>query len=1086
MGITRAQYLQGNVNEGTVLVNTPQGVTAGDGVVISSTGQISVDQPLVVVNPGAISGYPYIGQTLTYTPGAAVGGKLPYTYNWAWKDSFGGTLQVGGTTFLLTAAQDGLYVYVDLVATDGQGVTASAPTSPTVTIGQQPPSQILQVVNPGAISGNPYVGDTLTYTQGMAIGGTPPYSYTWVWKDSGGSSLQGMGSTFTLTSAQENFSVLVQLTVTDSVGAVATAPTPPTAVIQKATPVQSLIVVNPGAISGNPYVGQTLTYTPGVAIGGYPPYTYTWVWKDSNGNTIQTGGVVFTLSPVQEGLSVYVELTATDSSLTVATANSAPTAVITKEPFPPAPGPEPAVLFPTSTVTPICWSWASPNLTLSSSGCVEFNVNGGTYGQGPSPIVTGDIVCSRWNSSLSCGGAATGNTITGCFFTATYQECGSLTIDRTPDPFFIPPVQGLLPGTEAESSLFTPQGYNSTAYVTCPSTTGTNVMGSLDGGYSWTNIPSSGNSFPINPGQALTVKFDTGLSPLTTYVATIAIGEALAVNTAVFAASTTTTDFPSAIYFPTSIPGTINSPPFEIEATHSPTSLTATGCIEFEVNGGGFSQGPTQVSIGDIITTQWLTTAPCGGAANGTTITGSITNGNYIANGSLILNRVPQALSFPATLNQPTSSPVISSPETPSSYNAPANVTLGPGSTLGSIQASINNGPFVAVPAAGSTSLVINPGDNIRLQGTTGAALSTTYTAVVGIGVSGNYSYATWSVSTTAAAPSVSTPSITNPPNGATGVSTAAPGITLTSSAYSPLNGAGAQQSSSWQVYANAYPLTSSNATTAASGGSYAQSTTYTSSNGVSQPYKNTTVPPVTNPGPFLWYTTPTAGFGSGQSKGGTNISFTVNWVGGLTPANTFSAVTTNNSNNTNWPITYTLNFSDGTNLVVKTSATKQINTLTFSGCNGRTPSSLTGVSPNTPYTGMIGYLQFQINGATISSTPTVLTISGAYTDGFRPGMQIQSASGAAAGGTISAITNSQITLVNTSGTWSSGGGQTIQTNPAGYSSVVNVSGDTTNLTSYLIASALLASGITYYARVQYTSVSSVSSSFSPWSSFAT
>jgi hypothetical protein len=578
----------------------------------------------------------------------------------------------------------------------------------------------------------------------------------------------------------------------------------------------------------------------------------------------------------------------------------------------------------------------------------------------------------------------------------------------------------------------------------------------------------------------------TGSSALTTYTANIAIGEGLSVNTATFSATTSTADFPSAIYFPDTIPGTVNSPVFEIGPDFSPTELTASGCIEFEVNGGGFSQGPTSVANGDTITTQWLTTAPCGGATTGTTITGSITNDTYIANGSLTLNRVPQAFSFPDVTNQPVSTLVTSAIETPSEFNATAYVTLGAGSTLTGIQASINGGPFATVPAAGATTMPLNPGDSIQLEGTTGGALSTTYPAVIGIGVSGNYSFDTWDVTTTAAAPSVATPTIISPVNGATGVPTTLPGVTLTTSPYTALNGAGAQQSSSWQVYANAYPLTGTNATTAAAGGSYANITTYTSSNGVSQPYKNTTVKPVSNPGPFLWYTTPTAGFGSGQSKGGTNISFTVNWTGGLLPCNTFSATTTNNSRGTSWPITYTLTFTNGSSLVVTTKVTAGINTLTFSNCNGRTPASLTGISNGTPTSGMVGYTQFKVNGTPVAGGPTVLTIAGAYTDGFRTGMQIQSASGAAASGTISSITDSQITLVNTTGTWTTTGGQTIQTSASGYTSIVNVTGDTANLTSYLIPTASLGSGITYYARVQYTSVSAVSSQFSPWSSFTT
>lgn len=43
MGITRAQYLQGDSNDGPVLAGTVQGVTAGFGVIIDGNGVLSVN-----------------------------------------------------------------------------------------------------------------------------------------------------------------------------------------------------------------------------------------------------------------------------------------------------------------------------------------------------------------------------------------------------------------------------------------------------------------------------------------------------------------------------------------------------------------------------------------------------------------------------------------------------------------------------------------------------------------------------------------------------------------------------------------------------------------------------------------------------------------------------------------------------------------------------------------------------------------------------------------------------------------------------------------------------------------------------------
>lgn len=63
--------------------------------------------------------------------------------------------------------------------------------------------------------------------------------------------------------------------------------------------------------------------------------------------------------------------------------------------------------------------------------------------------------------------------------------------------------------------------------------------------------------------------------------------------------------------------------------------------------------------------------------------------------------------------------------------------------------------------------------------------------------------------------PQIATPYITFPVNGAVGAGTSS-GITITADTYTPLNGAGAVQTSSvWEVYKDSYPLTSTNAITA-------------------------------------------------------------------------------------------------------------------------------------------------------------------------------------------------------------------------------------------------------------------------------
>jgi hypothetical protein len=119
------------------------------------------------------------------------------------------------------------------------------------------------------------------------------------------------------------------------------------------------------------------------------------------------------------------------------------------------------------------------------------------------------------------------------------------------------------------------------------------------------------------------------------------------------------------------------------------------------------------------------------------------------------------------------------------------------------------------------------------------------------------------------------------------------------------------------------------------------------------------------------------------------------------------------------------------------------------------------------------------------SSNPsTTLTISGANTDGFALGDFISNGitTASAASGTITAISGTSVTVTAPSTNWAATQklyrGQT----------VVNVTGDTVNLTTFTVPQASLTPSTTYYARVRYatTNTTATTSDFSGWSSFGT
>jgi hypothetical protein len=385
----------------------------------------------------------------------------------------------------------------------------------------------------GSIAGNATVGATLTYTTGVASGGTGPYTYAWTWrKASDNSLLQTGGATYVLTAGEVGDRVYVALTATDVPLATATAstanyPATPTTI----TPVLSLS--SPGSIAGTAQVGQTLTYTTGTATGGIPSYAYTWFWKRTSDNSIlQTNGSTYLLTSGDAGDNVYVELTATDSATptsATATGNTAdyptPPAIITGTVFPSLPGT--LVSGPTQIPQIVSGNWADGAAPITSTGCLEISLDGATFNQGPLTPTNGSPVYMQWDpTGVGCGAAPHNTSITGTLTNGTYTENYSLTLDRNPDSFTLSPITNVALSGTATSNSITLAGTNAPAYITyaigTPDTL-TNVKVSI-GGTAYVTVPTSGTTVVVNPGQTLQFQGDVGAANSTTYTATINVG----------------------------------------------------------------------------------------------------------------------------------------------------------------------------------------------------------------------------------------------------------------------------------------------------------------------------------------------------------------------------------------------------------------------------------------------------------------------------------------------------------------------------------------------------------------------------------
>lgn len=741
----------GNSSQGVVLPGQVQAVKEGTGIDIAADGTISVDEGDLVTfvrlnNGAAYNNYVWpnvVGASATFlmtdstgnlswqrvrvpvttvTPTSPVAGEM-------WFDCSTGEFKVyesctTGTPKWTPVSQPGLAVLpantsANPAFTGGSG-TSGAPYQCTVTT--IPAGSNIFIVNEVTIIGlapNQYVpivdlnavtnGGRYSFTNNYADA-TGTLKFQTVFKDQPASPA---GTTYTANIKVGWGTVYISA----QVGIVSV-----------------ISISDPGTISGTPEVGRTLTYTIGSAAGGTGVYTYTWEWiQDSNNGVLQTGGANYVIPPSLVGDQVYVRLTATDTVPQSASANTdlyPAGAVITKGPFP---NPTPPS-FPGEIGVDSCFTWDGSNTTLESDGCIEFNVNGGGFSQTAKAVATNDVVCTRWvdvPSSGLCGDAPNGTVINGCLFDATHEACGTLTIDRVPSTF--PPFATItdhVASTVATSNGSTPYGYNATSFVTGSLSAGASTLqGSINGG-AWTNIPASGETFGINPGDTLQVRFTTGASSNTTYVATINLGQSPNFTTQTFTVVNDAVPFPSTpINFPTFIPDvaatTWNEP--------GTTPLTANGCIEMATAVGGPYSQSLSISLGNTLYTRWISSAACAGKAAGP-ITGCIFSAAYEECDTLNINRVPTNFPpIPAVTGTLPGAYATSASVTPTGTTAPSYLTTSAVAGVSNIQASINGGAtWTAVPTSGST-FQVPPHSSIEFR-YQGANPATTYTVPFKLG----------------------------------------------------------------------------------------------------------------------------------------------------------------------------------------------------------------------------------------------------------------------------------------------------------------------------------------------------------------
>ena len=257
-----------------------------------------------------------VGETLTASVGTWTGYPQPNTYDYAWEispDGSGDWTPLSGeisSTLLLTSAMTEQYIRVQVSTTTTAG-SASAYSVTTGYIAEDPAS----VVAP-SIAGIEEIGETLAVDPGTWTGfPNPDFTYAWEVSPTGSSEWEAIededSDQLVLLTPFAGQYIRAMVTGTNEVGAT-------TAGSNVAGPIlQEPFSIDPPEITGDPYIGETVSADPGT-WGGVETPTISYQWRISeDGFEYEniSGATSQTLEIIEAYFDHYllVQVTATNS-----------------------------------------------------------------------------------------------------------------------------------------------------------------------------------------------------------------------------------------------------------------------------------------------------------------------------------------------------------------------------------------------------------------------------------------------------------------------------------------------------------------------------------------------------------------------------------------------------------------------------------------------------------------------------------------------------------------------------------------------------------------------------------------------------
>ena len=322
-GATGPTYTLGVGDEGSTirLVVTATNADATVTATTAATATVGAAPPVNTVAP-TISGTATRSSGLTSTQGTWTGIGNSYAYQWqrsadgsTWTNILGAT----SANYTVAVADEGDQVRLNVTASNPDG-TVSVPSAPTAAVNGAPP---VNTTSP-AVSGTAQRGSTLTATQGAWGGVGNAYAYQWQRSPDGSTwnnILGATAATYTLTVADENDSLRVEVSASNADGTVSAA-SAPTGVVASAPPVNT----SAPTVGGTAVRASILTATQGTWSGVGNTYAYQWQSSNDGGSTWSNvagaTSATYTLGVADEGaqLRVVVAATNADGSASVASA----------------------------------------------------------------------------------------------------------------------------------------------------------------------------------------------------------------------------------------------------------------------------------------------------------------------------------------------------------------------------------------------------------------------------------------------------------------------------------------------------------------------------------------------------------------------------------------------------------------------------------------------------------------------------------------------------------------------------------------------------------------------------------------------